>query len=200
MWEDASDVPAAAAFPLLVKVRNGGGGMGISLCHRFDGLQRAVDSLQGAPYFVQEFHEGQVLDVAGMAKDGEVIQLVTYQNMVDPAHPFAFAYGITITHDEVLAEYTRQVVAALGITGPFALDAVPDEQGKPRLIDANLRIWGCWTACQAAGMDVLGPRVRPRPGAAATTETAGGRQLPFTASHAPTGSRGAGRAGQVAGS
>jgi ATP-grasp domain len=156
IWEDVSEVPANAPFPLMVKVRNGGGGTGIVLCHSFYELGAAVRSLQGATYFVQEFHDGPTRDVAGVAKDGQVVQLITYQNLVDPLHPFSFAYGITVTDDPVLADYTRRVVAALGMTGPFALDAVPDAHGRPLLIDANPRIWGCWTACQAAGMDVLG--------------------------------------------
>ena len=82
--------------------------------------------------------------------------MLTYRNRINPATPFSAAFGITVTRDSKLEAVTRRVVDLLGITGPFALDAVADAEGNPLVVDVNIRIWGCWTACHALGMDVLG--------------------------------------------
>lgn len=156
-WDDVGDLPTRADVPLLFKLRDSGGGKGV---HRCDSAAQARLWAEhygmDAPYLIQEFYPGPSQVSAGVAKDGEVVQMMTYANRVDPAKPFAFGYGFTVTADRALARYTAGVLECLGITGPFAIDAVRGPDHEVRLVDLNIRIWGSWTGCQAAGLDVLG--------------------------------------------
>lgn len=151
-WADVSEVPSTQPGPFLLKIRDGGGGEGIV---RLPELSQA-GPLADQAHIIQRLYEGPVLDSAGVAVNGEIIQAITYRNSVNPRTPYSAAYGITVTNDPELMAYTARVVGALGLTGPFALDAVTGDDGQPLVIDVNPRIWGCWTACQALGMDVIG--------------------------------------------
>ena len=108
------------------------------------------------PYIVQRFYDGQPTVAAGVARGGRIVSIMTYTSTLNPKKPFMMAYGLTVTDDSRVDEYAREVVAALQITGPFALDTSRDASGRILALDLNLRIWGSWTACQAAGLDVIG--------------------------------------------
>lgn len=156
-WDDASEVPRDTTIPLLFKLRDSGGGRGVHLCASADEAHSwAAHYGADEPYLIQEFYPGPSQVSAGVAKDGDVVQLMTYANRVDPVKPFAFGYGFTVTADAELARYTSRVIEYLGITGPFAMDAVRGPDHVVRLVDLNIRVWGSWTGCQAAGLDVLG--------------------------------------------
>lgn len=153
-WPELADVPGGTAGPFILKPRRAAGGDGVQVVADLVAARKALAGADG--FQVQRFHPGTPQDSAGVARDGEVIDLLTYRNLTNPAAPFTAAYGIEAIYDPQLEALTRRVVAELGITGPFALDAVPDDDGHPLVIDVNVRIFGCWTACQALGMDVLG--------------------------------------------
>lgn len=156
-WDSVDDVPRDLTVPLLFKLRESGGGRGVHLCHDTRELRSWVSEYgESTPYLVQEFYPGAPVIAAGVAADGEVVAGMTYTNIVNPARPFGFGYGLTVTDDPDLVAYTSRVIGALGVTGPFAMDAVRDADGHPRLVDLNIRIWGSWVPCQAAGLDVLG--------------------------------------------
>lgn len=156
-WDRVEDVPARSDVPLLFKLRDSGGGVGVHLCDGAAELRRWVREYgEHTPYLVQEFYEGTPVIAAGVAAEGEVIAGITYVNRIDPHKPFGFGYGLTVTDDPELIDYTIRVIRALGVSGPFAMDAVRGADNSSRLVDLNIRIWGSWQACQAAGLDVLG--------------------------------------------
>lgn len=156
-WDDVDDVPTGLDVPLLFKLRESGGGRGVHLCHDPHELRRWVDEYgDSTPYLVQEFFSGVPVIAAGVAAAGEIVAGMTYTNLINPAKPFGFGYGLTVTDDPDLVAYTSNVIRTLGVTGPFAMDAVRGADGHPRLVDLNIRIWGSWVPCQAAGLDVLG--------------------------------------------
>jgi hypothetical protein len=153
-WTNASDIPPASPGPFMIKARTLGGGAGIHLLPDLRSVLEYKEHHQAEAHIIQQFVSGTPLDSAGVARAGRLVQVITYTNRVNPDRPFAAAYGITTTDDPVLRDYTALVVDALGITGPFALDAVPGPGGQPLIVDLNLRMWGCWTACQDLGMQV----------------------------------------------
>lgn len=156
-WDRVADVPIDLDTAVLFKLRESGGGRGVHLCHNHDELRRWADYYgDGTSYLVQAYHPGPTHISAGVAADGELIGAMTYAIDVDPDHPFGFGYGVTVTDDQPLLDYTAAVISTLGVSGPFAMDAVRAADGVPRIVDLNLRVWGSWTACQAAGLDVLG--------------------------------------------
>lgn len=155
-WNSFREVPPSEAGPFLFKARGSGGGDGVRRCDSRAELGATAALFGHRPYIVQQFVTGPPIDAAGIAKDGEIIQAVTYVNEVDPANPYAYAYSITVTDDPALLDCVRRTVQVLGLSGPFAIDAMRDRDGRVLVVDVNLRIWGCWTACQDAGLDVIG--------------------------------------------
>ena len=173
-WDGLADVPVDYPGPLVVKLRDSGGGNGVQLVESRADLAGLLDQpgrLGGASdsgCFVQEFRPGATVVAAGVATAGEVLSVMAYEITVDPKRPFAFGYGLTVRHDPDAIAYARAIIEQLGISGPFAMDIVRGEGGEPMLIDLNIRIWGSWTGCQAVGLDVLGAYecalgVGPRP-------------------------------------
>lgn len=156
-WDSAADLPAVTHVPLLFKLRDSGGGRGVHRCSTAAEARSWADHYGPAePYLIQEFYPGPSYVAAGVATSGEVVQLMTYANRLDPAKPFAFGYGFTVTADAGLAAYCARIIDYLGISGPFAMDAVRGPDRDVRAVDLNIRVWGSWTGCQAAGLDVLG--------------------------------------------
>lgn len=155
-WMSVEQIPDTVPGPFMFKLRDRGGGQGIERCDDLHQL-RAVASLYAPlPHIVQRFYRGAPVVAAGVAKAGVPVQMMIYTSILNPATPFAMAYGLRVVEDAAVADYACDVLRALGVTGPFALDTVPDDAGRPVALDMNLRFWGSWTACQAAGMDVLG--------------------------------------------
>ncbi len=155
-WDDVDAVPKDAG-PLLCKRRDTGGGAGMMLCEsKAEALAWRADLGAGETYLVQEFHDAPAVAVAGVAADGHALQAMAYRIRTNPRRPFGFGYGITVVEEPAAMDVAGQVLQLLGVRGPFALDLVPDAAGRWQVVDLNLRIWGSWTACQAAGMDVIG--------------------------------------------
>ena len=127
------------------------------LCEsKAEALAWRADLGAGETYLVQEFHDAPAVAVAGVAADGHALQAMAYRIRTNPRRPFGFGYGITVVEEPAAMDVAGQVLQLLGVRGPFALDLVPDAAGRWQVVDLNLRIWGSWTACQAAGMDVIG--------------------------------------------
>ncbi|HNE88345.1 MAG TPA: hypothetical protein PKH30_02550 [Actinomycetota bacterium] len=154
-WSDVDaigDVPG----PFMFKLRDQGGGEGIHRCEDLSELRAWATTYEPLPYIVQRFHAGTPVIAAGVAREGAVVQMMTYVSVLNPRTPFRMAYGLRVVDAPEVYAYAARVLEVLGITGPFALDTVPGDDGEPLAVDMNLRIWGSWTACQAAGMDVIG--------------------------------------------
>lgn len=177
-WDDAWQVPTDEPGPFMVKARLLGGGQGIVRCETRQEAVAVAEAEPGEP-LIQRFYAATPVIVAGVARGGRFVQAMAYKSILDPKRPFQAAHGLTVVDDAAALAYAADVVAAIGVTGPFALDTVRGDDGRPRALDMNMRIWGSWTACQAAGMDVIGsylyavgqgPSPRPmtaRPGARA---------------------------------
>lgn len=142
--------------PFIFKLRDQGGGHGIHRCDDRQSLLACAAMFSPLPYIVQRFHTAVPVIAAGVATQGKVVQMLTYVSVLNPQTPFRMAYGLRVVDDPLVYAYAEQVLDVLGVTGPFALDTVADDDGQPLALDMNLRIWGSWTACQAVGMDVPG--------------------------------------------
>ena len=184
-WSDADEIPDVPG-PFMFKLRDQGGGLGIHRCEDVSAVRACAALYDPAPYIVQRFHAGTPVIAAGVARDGAVVQMMTYVSILNPRTPFRMAYGLRVVDAPQVYRYAQRVLAVLGITGPFALDTVPGDDGQPLALDMNLRFWGSWTACQAAGMDVIGSYLYavglgsdPGPGRVGATEVAILRRPPL---------------------
>lgn len=153
---DPDELDPRFGGPFMVKQRSGAGGGGATRCEDLGAVREVFAQEPPGTLIVQPYVIGQVLDSAGVARHGALVQAATYRNIVNPRNPFGDARAIVIEDIPDLLELTGRVVAAMGITGPFAIDAVRDSDGRLLVLDVNLRIFGCWAALQDAGLDIVG--------------------------------------------
>lgn len=158
------DVPEASLdlhtehFPVVVKGRLGAGGMYVRVVDDEQALRRAVEDFDRdgvAPYLETYHPHGNGLGTAGVARDGELLVCGSFERRTSPDQPLQPAVAIRAFHDEAAEEATARLVAALGYTGIVCLNFVPDAEGRPLLIDVNLRIFGSWVALDELGVPVL---------------------------------------------
>lgn len=158
------DVPAATldlqatAFPVVVKGRLGAGGMFVRIVPDQAALDAAAADFrrEGVEPFLETFHpHGNGLGTAGVARDGELLVCGSFERLTAPDQPLQPAVAIRAFHDQAAEEATARLVAALGYTGIVCLNFVPDEAGRPLLIDVNLRVFGSWVTLDELGIPVL---------------------------------------------
>lgn len=156
---DASLDLHAEHFPVVVKGRLGAGGMYVRVAADEAGLRSAVEDFarDGVEPYLETYHpHGNGLGTAGVARDGQLLACGSFERRTDPDQPLQPAVAIRAFHDEAAEEATATLMAALGYTGIVCLNFVPDSQGRPLLIDVNLRIFGSWVALDELGVPILG--------------------------------------------
>jgi hypothetical protein len=164
----------ASAWPVVVKARTGCSGQAVRIARTADELARSVTDLSGGGadgLFLQRYCGVETVQVAGAARDGEIVQAGCYRSRPRPADPLGPAALIETLEWADLRRGAATLIADLGYTGIFCLDYVLDDAGQPYFIDFNARAFGSWMALQSAGVDVLGAYlfalgVAPRPDAA----------------------------------
>lgn len=163
----------------VLKGRVGSGGDRVRLVSSTNEVEEALRTWgsTAAQAFIQAKVGGDLWNVGGVAKDGEVLVAAAYRAFSAPDDPEGPPVDIQIQHKPDQLEATRRFVAALGYTGPFAIDFLDD--GVPYLLDFNPRFFGTWAAMQSAGVDLLGAYLavlgQPR---TATTRVIDGARIP----------------------
>ncbi len=155
---EASTELTTGRFPVVVKGRLGAGGVWVRVVHDEAELQAAVSDLGGeaAGLYLERYHHNETgLGTAGVARDGEVLVCGAFERLPSPDEPLAPAVEIrAFVHPQAIAA-TEKLIGALGYTGIFCLNFVPDDDGSPLLIDVNLRAFGAWATLDELGVPVL---------------------------------------------
>lgn len=147
-----------AALPAVVKGRMGAGGQFVRIVADEPALQAAAADFrgQGVEPFVERFHPHRNgLGTAGVARDGVLLSLGSFERLTSPDEPLRPAVAIRAYHDAQAEAATRRLVEALGYTGIVCLNFVPDDDGSPLLIDVNIRIFGAWVTLDELGVPIL---------------------------------------------
>jgi hypothetical protein len=76
-WDTADDVDPAAG-PFMFKLRDQGGGQGIHRCEDIDQVRACAAMFSPLPYIVQTFHTAVPVVAAGVARQGRIVQMLTY--------------------------------------------------------------------------------------------------------------------------
>ncbi|MGY1914636.1 ATP-grasp domain-containing protein [Blastococcus sp. SYSU DS0973] len=155
-WAAEEDHPLSP--PFVVKPRLGAGGAGVVVVRDLAQATRIADEARAEPGLLlcQEWAPGELLHVAGVARQGEVLQAGCYRDVGAPRTAFGPPSEIlTFDDPETLAE-TARLMASLRYTGAFCLDYVRAADGRALLVDFNARIFGAWAALQTAGLDLVG--------------------------------------------
>lgn len=145
-------------FPAVVKGRLGAGGQFVRIVEDQQSLEQAATEFRadGVEPYVERFHpHGNGLGTAGVARDGELLCVGSFERLTSPDQPLQPAVAIRAYHDAAAEEATRRLVDALGYTGIVCLNFVPDDDGHPLLIDVNLRIFGAWVTLDELGVPIL---------------------------------------------
>ena len=154
---DSREVPEALPpGEWVLKGRVGSGGDRVRIVTSGPEAQAALREwdLTGAEAFIQSKVGGDLWNVGGVAEQGEVLVAAAYRAFSAPDDPEGPPVDIQIEEKPDQLEATRRFVAALGYSGPFAIDFLDD--GVPYLLDFNPRFFGTWAAMQSAGVDLLG--------------------------------------------
>lgn len=153
-WIDPSDLPPGTG--LVVKVRVGSGGEGVSLVSGAHEVPAALRALGLAPseVLVQRRVFGQLWNVGGVAYRGSVLAAASYLVAAPDSDPEGPPTLMQIEENSVLLSATARLVGALGYSGPFALDFMVDDHAY--FLDFNPRFFGGWAIMQASGTDLLG--------------------------------------------
>lgn len=157
-------IPAASTelttdrFPVVVKGRLGAGGIWVRVVHDADELRGAVADLGGsaAGLYLERYHHNETgLGTAGVARDGEVLVCGAFERQPSPDEPLAPAVAIRAYRHAAAIEASERLIGALGYTGIFCLNFVPDDDDSPLLIDVNLRAFGAWVTLDELGVPIL---------------------------------------------
>lgn len=109
---------------------------------------------QGGGLIFQEVIEGDVFNVSGFAKNGQIQEAVAYASLPSPSDPNGPAVRIeTVNRPDLIGDAGRYL-AYMQFTGAFCLDFIAPEGGT-YLIDVNPRFFGSWAAVQRAGLPIL---------------------------------------------
>ncbi len=145
--------PDAVRFPVVVKPLRAGSHQ----TRRVDDMSELVLALAALPNgagIVQAYLEGRLLNVNGVAADGEVVAAVHEEALRTwPADCGPVSYAQTIEPDPRLHEQTAALIEALGWSGIFNLQFIESEAGL-FLVDVNPRLHTSIGLAVAAGLNL----------------------------------------------
>lgn len=153
-----SSVLAAERYPVVVKGRLGAGGMFVRIVNDDDELASAVEDFRadGVEPYLERYHPHvNGLGTAGVSRDGEVLVCGAFERLTSPDQPLQPAVAIRAYDDRAAIAASVRLVEALGYTGIFCFNFVPDDDGSPLLIDVNLRAFGAWVTLDELGVPIL---------------------------------------------
>ena len=160
-------------FPVVVKHPTGYGGKWVRICRDVMEVQAAVVDfgVQLPDLLVEEYVTGDAVNVGGVAREGDVVTLAAYRPRPRPGDPTGPPVSIRLIDDPEAVAATAQLIAGLGLSGPFCVDLVVAPDRRRLVLDVNTRIFSSWIGLEHSGYAIvdnylwtLGLADRPRPG------------------------------------
>lgn len=150
--------PREATGPVMLKPRVSSGGVGVRALSD-DELKSSAKHLADTESSLEVFYEeqltGPVETVSGVAANGSLVEAVSYTISPLLTQPNGPAASITTSDQPEMVAAIGALLRSVGYTGLFAAQHIRDQQGVPRLIDLNLRLFGPWAAIERAGVPVV---------------------------------------------
>jgi hypothetical protein len=147
------------ASVLVVKAPVGFGGQGVALAHGADqvaGHLRQLRAFPGGEPFLQEYVGTRMVNVGGVAADGEVLLSASYRPIPPIDDPLGPPAAIELIEHQHAISATHRLIEATGFHGIFTLDYVLNSHDEVLFIDFNPRVFGAWAPLQSLGVDILG--------------------------------------------
>lgn len=145
-------------FPVMVKGRLGVGGMFVRVAPDAGALDDAVREFRAAgvePFLERRYPHVTGIGTGGVCQNGRIRVMATYERLHDPEAPLAPSIAVRAYHSAEAEAETEKLMAAIGYTGMFCLNFVPDGDGYPLLIDVNTRAFGVWASLDLLGVPIL---------------------------------------------
>jgi predicted ATP-grasp superfamily ATP-dependent carboligase len=142
-------------FPVLIKPRQGSGGVGI---RAFEDAGALLGFLERHPetagrFVVQSHIPGRDVDCSLLCRGGAILARTIQRPVLALSHGYAPATGIELLEHPEAAEVARRVVAALGWDGIAHIDLREDDRdGSVTVLEVNPRFWSSLLASHAAGV------------------------------------------------
>ena len=152
-------------FPAIVKpkrswVRNLDGTVSQYSAHYVSTKQAAEEALQALPggeALVQPYIPGQLVSVAGVSWEGELICALHQASIrIWPVPCGVSAYAQTVPPNAKLEQGVGRLLKAIGWSGLFQAQFIRSSRGEHYLIDLNPRVYGSLALAVAAGMNLPG--------------------------------------------
>lgn len=150
-WSDPAEVDTER---VVIKQRLGSGGDAVVIVPTAEipvWVRRWTG--QGGGLVFQEPVAGEVLNVGGFARDGELVVAAAYATEHAADDPEGPSVRIRTVQRPDLLESVEAYVAQTKYTGAICVDFISADEGY--LIDVNPRFFGSWAAIQAAGLPLL---------------------------------------------
>lgn len=152
------DEPAAQraveelGLPVTLKRRVGSGGEGVRIARSTEEVTAMVADLGAGPdqLFAEEFLPGRTVCWAGVLHQGSVLEGVVYETLQSRGAEGP-STTIHVLRDETISRIGAQLAALVSQSGLVNLDLVEDRDGRPRVVDVNLRAWHSVVALGAVG-------------------------------------------------
>jgi glutathione synthase/RimK-type ligase-like ATP-grasp enzyme len=141
-------------FPVLIKPRLWGGGVGIE---KFTERGMLLKKIEAEPnffdqYIVQSFLEGNDIDCSVLCKDGEILAYTIQRGLFDNVG-FQAADAIEFLHDPDVIQVTSSMMHALRWNGVAHVDLRRGTDGRVVVIEINPRFWGSLEGSLHAGVN-----------------------------------------------
>ena len=146
-------------LPAVLKTPVGFGGQGVITVtqpHLWDSAANRLRRHMAGEPFAQEFVGAQMVDVGGVAADGELLVAASYRPIPHPGNPLGPPMALELIDHAQARHCAAELVAATGFHGIFTIDFTLDSSGRALFVDFNPRVFGSWAALQHLGLDIIG--------------------------------------------
>lgn len=152
--EEALDQARELPYPLLLKPRKGRAGEGIRRVESRPELETALAEFNSGVPLLQEFIEGQDLDLTLLTVEGRLLAASAYKGIRNYPLPYGPPVACRTIDDAELVETGGAFLQSLRYTGVAHLDFRRDRHdGKTKLLDFNARLAGTDEISTRSGVD-----------------------------------------------
>jgi len=160
-----SEATGTFGFPAIIKplrswIRNPEGTISAYSARYVADEQAAEEALRALPAgegLVQPYVPGQLVSVAGVSWEGELICALHQASIrIWPLRTGVSSYAQTIPQNPALEQGIGRLLQKIGWSGLFQAQFIRDSHGQHYLIDINPRVYGSLALAVAAGLNLPG--------------------------------------------
>ena len=151
--EEATELSGELPYPVLIKPVCGTAGAGIEIIDEAGAFLKALSYLTEPPV-IQEFIEGEDLDLTILCIHGKAVAGSVYTNVRNAPLPYGPPVAARTIRDDKLMEIGIDFLSKIGYHGVAHIDFRRDSKdGLPKILDFNPRLAGTNAVSLSSGVD-----------------------------------------------